>query len=102
MSLNLRNEIVMEVQQVDPSSPEGLCRTGKFFRAHFPAGATYQECFEALRQFADKILEMSKAYEASQVPVEQQQAVDQAVQDALQQATAKQSSIATDGSTATS
>ena len=66
MSLNLRNEIVMEVQQADPSSPDGLCRTGKFFRAHFPAGATYQECFDSLRQFADKILEMSKAYEESQ------------------------------------
>jgi hypothetical protein len=55
MSLNLRNEIVMTAQLAE-----------KEFRAHFPAGASYQECFDALRQFADKILEMSKAYEESQ------------------------------------
>lgn len=54
MSINLRNEIVMEVQTAE-----------KFFRAHFPAGASYQECFDALRQFADKVIEMSKAYEES-------------------------------------
>lgn len=57
MSINLRNEIVMEVQVAE-----------KFFRAHFPAGASYQECFDSLRQFADKVLEMSKAYEAAQQP----------------------------------
>lgn len=63
MSINLRNEIVMEVQTAE-----------KFFRAHFPAGASYQECFDALRQFADKILEMSKAYEESQQAQQAQQA----------------------------
>lgn len=55
MSLNLRNEVVMELQLAE-----------KPFRVHFPAGSTYQECFDALRQFADKILEMSKAYEEQQ------------------------------------
>jgi hypothetical protein len=48
MSLNLRNEVVMELENA-----------GKAFRAHFPAGSTYQECFDALKQFADKIMEMS-------------------------------------------
>lgn len=60
MSINLRNEIVMEVQLAEKS-----------FRAHFPGGVSYQECFDALSQFANKILEMSKAYEAAQAPAEQ-------------------------------
>jgi hypothetical protein len=62
MSLNLRNEVVMEIQNAEKS-----------FRAHFPGGSTYQECFDALKQFAEKVLEMSKAYEAQLVP---QQPID--------------------------
>lgn len=55
MNLNLRNELVMEFQNAE-----------KAFRAHFPQGVTYQECYDFLGKCAEKIVEMSKAYEAAQ------------------------------------
>jgi hypothetical protein len=71
MSLNLRNEVVMELENA-----------GKAFRAHFPAGSTYQECFDALKQFADKIMEMSN----SSQPAEPAQPVEAPVETPTEEA----------------
>jgi hypothetical protein len=54
MSLNIKNEIVMEIQNAE-----------KVFRAHFPQGVSYQECYDFLVKCAEKIIEMSKANEAA-------------------------------------
>lgn len=53
--MNLFNEVIMEI-----------IKDGKSFRAHFPMGATNQDCFDALRSFADKIIEISEANRAHQ------------------------------------
>lgn len=54
-TMNLRNEIILEIQNAEKS-----------FRAHFPQGVSYQECYDFLVKCAEKIIEMSKANEAAQ------------------------------------
>ncbi len=53
MSINLLNEVVMEIKN----------EAGQVFRAHFPNGVSLQECFEALRTFAEKIVAMGQENE---------------------------------------
>ena len=56
MSVNLLNEFVMEIKN----------EAGLAFRAHFPNGVTAQECFDALKTFAEKIVEISNENKAKQ------------------------------------
>lgn len=53
MSINLLNEIVMEFKN----------EAGQPFRAHFPNGVSLQECFNALKTFADQIIAMGQENE---------------------------------------
>jgi hypothetical protein len=53
MSINLLNEVVMEIKN----------EAGQVFRAQFPNGVTLQECFSALKAFADHIIAMGQENE---------------------------------------
>lgn len=53
MSINLLNEIVMEFKN----------EAGQVFRAQFPNGVSLQECFNALKSFADQIIAMGQENE---------------------------------------
>ena len=53
MSVNLLNEVVMEIKN----------EAGQVFRAQFPNGVTLQECFNALKVFAEQIIAMGQENE---------------------------------------
>lgn len=61
--MNLRTEVVMELQAAD-----------KFFRAHLPAGSSYQECYDALTAFAKKLIELSQEDEQRRAASQQESA----------------------------
>jgi hypothetical protein len=53
MNINLLNEVVMEIKN----------EAGQVFRAQFPNGISLQECFNALKTFADRIIAMAQENE---------------------------------------
>jgi hypothetical protein len=78
MSINLLNEVVMEIKN----------EAGQVFRAQFPNGVTLQECFGALKAFADQIITMGQENEqkaqaaqaaAGEQPASQDQPIEPAV-----------------------
>lgn len=71
--MNLRNEIIMEIQNAD-----------KAFRAHFPQNSSYQECYDFLVKCVEKIIEMSKQ-QAEQAAAQQPQDAPTQQPDAAQE-----------------
>jgi hypothetical protein len=59
--MNIRSEFVLE-----------LIKDTRVFRAHMPVGATYQECYDVIAEFAKQIITLSEQAAATATKVDQE------------------------------
>lgn len=64
--MNIRSEFVLEA-----------IKDLKAFRVHFPVGATYQECYDILGEFAKQLITLSEQAAATAAKVQQENEAQQ-------------------------